>query len=47
MNLSPSAPVFDEQFRRELLPVVIAHDKASVQFLDDGKTGFSKKSPGV
>ena len=34
MNLSPSAPVFGEQFRRELLPVVIAHDKAGVQFLD-------------
>jgi hypothetical protein len=34
MNLSPSAPVFGEQFRRELLPAVIAHDKASIQFLD-------------
>jgi hypothetical protein len=34
MNLSPSAPVFGEQFRRELLPAVIAHDKAGFQFID-------------
>jgi hypothetical protein len=34
MNLSPFAPVFGEQFRRALLPAVIAYDKASVQFLD-------------
>jgi hypothetical protein len=34
MNLSPFAPVFGEQFGRELLPAVIAYDKASIKFLD-------------
>ena len=37
MNLSPFAPVFGEQFGRELLPAVIAYDKASVKFLDQTK----------